>query len=355
MAAENAPDSRPLDRTTTRLPAAVLDKTAIRAQAHALGFSDVRFADARAGLPGERFRQFVAEGRHADMGWLATSEADRVDPRRIFPSVRSVVVLRLDYGAPTPVFPGPGFGRVASYAWGRDYHNLIGRRLKKLQHRLALVDPAVRTYASIDSRPVWERAWAEAAGIGYSAKNGCILTPSDGSFYFIATLLLTTDLEPDPPIAPRCGACTRCVAACPTDALPGDGSVDVPRCISYLTIEEKGPIPLDLRPKFGDWVFGCDACQEVCPHVSDTRPVVPPELRPHNAWLDLEQILAAEDDWLEAVTTGTPLRRAAPHRLKRNACIVLGNQRVGRGALHLAEQHSNEVVADAARWALGRL
>ena len=330
-------------------------KLAIRTEASSLGFVDVRFADAHAGLPGERFRQFVAAGRHAEMAWLATSAADRIDARRIFPSVRSVVVLRLDYGAAAPASPGPGFGRVASYAWGRDYHNLIGRRLKKLQHRLAALDPDLRTYASIDSRPVWERAWAEAAGIGYSAKNGCILTPSDGSYYFIATLLLTTELEPDPPIPARCGTCTRCLSACPTQALPGDGSVDVPRCISYLTIEEKGPIPLSLRPELGDWVFGCDVCQEVCPHVSGHRPPVPFELQPHNAWLDLQQLLEAPDDWLEAVTTGTPLRRAAPLRLKRNACLVLGNQGVGRAALHIAERHSDPVVAEAARWALDRV
>jgi len=327
----------------------------IRASARELGFGETRFADARAGLPAERFREFVEAGRHADMGWLATSERDRVDPRRIFPSVRTVVVLRLDYGGACPPSPGPGFGRVASYAWGRDYHNLLGRRLKKLQRQVALAAPGIRTYASIDSRPVWERAWAEAAGLGYAAKNGCILTPSDGSYYFIATLLLDVELEPDPPIAPRCGACTRCVVACPTLALPGDGIVDVPRCISYLTIEEKGAIPVALREALGDWVFGCDACQEVCPHVGAERPPVPPELQPHNAWLDLSVVLEADDDWLEAVTTGTPLRRAAPLRLKRNACLVLGNQRTGAPALEIALRHANPVIAEAARWALDRL
>ncbi len=330
-------------------------KAHLIAEARALGFVDVRVADALAGTPGERFRRFIEQGKHANMEWLATSEATRVDPRLVFPSVRSVVVLRMDYGGVAPPSPGPGYGRVASYAWGRDYHNLIGRKLKKLQARLAIAIPDVRTWATIDSRPVWERAWAEAAGIGYPAKNGCILTPSQGSYYFLATLLLNEPLEPDVRVGPKCGACTRCLTACPTAALPGDGSVDVPRCISYLTIEVNDAIPTALRPAMGSWVFGCDDCQEVCPHVGLQRPEVPVELQPHNAWLDLPQLLETEDDWLTAVTTGTPLRRAAPHRLKRNACIVLGNQREGRSALHIAERHTNPVVAEAARWALDRL
>ncbi len=324
---------------------------ALRQEATTLGFGDVRFADARAGTPAERFRAFIARGSHASMGWLADSEATRTDPARILPSVLSVAVLRLDYGGAVPPSPGPGFGRVASYAWGRDYHNVIGRKLRKLQSRLSLAFPDVRTYASIDSRPVWERAWAEAAGIGYAAKNGCVLTPSQGSYYFIATLLLTVAVEPNPRVPPKCGACKRCLVACPTEALPGDGSVDVPRCISYLTIEEPGPIPVDLRTKLGDWVFGCDVCQEVCPHVAEERLS---ELQPHNAWLDLVAVLHADDEWLTAVTTGTPLRRAAPIRLKRNACIVLGNQGFGRAALLRAREHPNEVVAEAAEWALGR-
>ncbi|MSP56143.1 MAG: tRNA epoxyqueuosine(34) reductase QueG [Myxococcales bacterium] len=347
--------------------------------ARSLGFADVRFADAGAApagagsavagsavagsagavagagpLPAERFQAFIAAGRHAGMDWLATSAGDRIDARRIFPSVRTVAVLRLDYGGVAPPCPGPGFGRVASYAWGRDYHNLIGRKLKKLQRRLAEAHPGVRTYASIDSRPVWERAWAEVAGLGYAAKNGCILTPSQGAYYFIATLLFTEVVEPDPPVPARCGACTRCLVACPTGALPGDGSLDAPRCISYLTIEEPGPIAEDMRAKIGSWVYGCDDCQEVCPHVGADRPLVPPELQPHNAWLDLSAVLMADDDWLTAVTTGTPLRRAAPLRLKRNAAIVLGNQGVGRAALEHAARHPNATVAEAASWALER-
>ncbi len=320
--------------------------------ARALGFADCRFADARTGLPAERFRAFVEANHHAAMGWLATSEGDRVDVHRIFPSVRSVAVLRMDYGGIVPPSPGPGFGRVASYAWGRDYHNLIGRRLRKLQNRMKESHPTVRTYTSIDSRPVWERAWAEAAGIGYAAKNGNILTPSQGAYYFIATVLLSEPIEPDVPVAARCGACTRCLPACPTAALPGDGSVTAERCISYLTIEEPRAIPVDLRAKLGSWVFGCDDCQEVCPHVGAEHPPVPPELQPHNAWLDLARILDAEDDWLTAVTTGTPLRRASPLRLKRNAAIVLGNQRVGRVSLESASHHRSALVAEAAEWAL---
>jgi len=144
-------------------------KAHLIAEARALGFVDVRVADALAGTPGERFRSFIEQGKHADMEWLATSEATRVDPRVVFPSVRSVVVLRMDYGGITPRSPGPGFGRVASYAWGRDYHNLIGRKLKKLQARLSIALPGVRTWATIDSRPVWERAWAEAAGADTAA------------------------------------------------------------------------------------------------------------------------------------------------------------------------------------------
>lgn len=330
----------------------------IREHARALGFNHARFA--RLGAPGiEAYDAFLSEGRHSTMSWMQASRPPRADPRLLLPGARSALVLGVDYAWPRPPDPGGLTGKVACYAWGRDYHNLIGKRLRKLQTRLSAEIPGFQAYAGVDSRPFIERAWAAEAGIGYVGKNACILIPSSGSYLFLAVMLTNQDLPPDGPLGDFCGRCRRCLDACPTQAFTAPGQLDARRCVSYLTIEHDGPIPEPLRPALGRWVFGCDDCQEVCPHnhapprsaEADFAP------RPDHAWLDLERVLRTPDPELSARFLGTPIRRACPARLKRNAAVVLGNlgDPAARPALEVALRHPVELVRSHAAWALERV
>lgn len=306
----------------------------------------------------EAYDHFLAAGYAGTMDWMARSRPPRAEPRLLLPDARAAVVLGTDYAWPRPPDPGGLTGKVASYAWGRDYHNLIGKRLRKLVFALKDRIPGFEAYAGVDSRPFVERAWAERAGLGYVGKNACVIVPSEGSYFFLAVMLVNVELEPDRVMGDFCGRCRRCLDACPTDAFVDAGRLDARRCVSYLTIEHDGPIPEALRPGLGRWVFGCDTCQEVCPHNHD--PVASAELdlapRPDHAWLDLPALLETPDDALVARFQGTPIRRAAPVRLKRNAAIVLGNlgDLAAAPALRRALAHESEVVAEAAAWALAR-
>jgi epoxyqueuosine reductase len=210
----------------------------------------------------------------------------------------------------------------------------------------------------VDAAPILERAWAGAAGLGFGGKNTVQFLPGRTSWLLLAVLFLDLDLAPDPPTAiDHCGSCRRCLEACPTGALVAERDLDSRRCISYWTIENRGTIPEGLRPAFGRWVFGCDACQEVCPH--DAAPPDPEEddFRPRHAWLDLAEILDTPDEALARRFEGTPIRRPGPPALKRNACVVLGNLR-DRSAIPVLERAArgpDALVAEHARWALGRL
>jgi epoxyqueuosine reductase len=330
-------------------------KSFLASESARLGFTRMRIASAAPPLDMARYDAFLAEDRHGEMGWLATGRDERADPSRLLPNVRSVAVFAFDYGSALPPDPGGLTGRVASYAWGRDYHNLVLKRLRNLQRRLNAEFPRLSHYASLDARPVFERAWADRAGLGWAAKNACQVIPGEGSYFFLATLLLSVELPPDPPLDDHCGRCQRCLDACPTAAFVAPGALDATRCISYLTIESDLPFPEALRPKVGRWLFGCDDCQESCPH---TRFGKPPhtDLLPRHAWIDLPSVLLANDTQLEVRFTGTPLRRAAGPRLRRNAAIVLGNlgDRAAIGVLDRVRGEAG-IVGEAARWALERL
>lgn len=331
----------------------------IREEAAALGFGRVRFASAE-GAPGlAAYDQFLAEERQGSMAWMVRGRAPRAEPRLLLPDARSAVVLGTDYAWPRPPDPGGLTGKVASYAWGRDYHNLIGKRLRRLVLRLQERVPGLRAYGGVDSRPLIERAWAERAGLGYIGKNACAIVPSEGSYFFLSVVLLNLEIEPDPPLGDFCGRCRRCLDGCPTDAFTAPGQLDARRCLSYLTIEHDGEIPEALRPALGRWVFGCDVCQELCPHNHRPVPSVEADLapRPEHAWLDLPTLLRTPDEALCARFAGSPIRRAAPIRLKRNAAVVLGNlgDPAARLPLEHALRHEHEVVRSHAAWALERL
>ena len=294
------------------------------------------------------------------MAWMVRSRPPRNNPRELLQSAKSVITLGMDYSHPRPPDPGGLTGKVSRYAWGRDYHNLISKSLRRLCRTIQEEYPSFEAYYGVDSRPFIERAWAEKSGLGFIGKNNMIIAPGDSSYFFLAMILTNLDLDPDPRIIKdHCGSCTRCLDICPTDAFHKAGQLDARKCISYLTIEHKGSIPTHLRPLVGRWLFGCDDCQTVCPHnhspsMSEQHDFKP---RPNHAWVDLSWLLTTSDQIVSDFFIGTPLRRAGPIRLKRNAAIVMGNLRnpEAEPSLSIASKHHHPLVREHADWALKML
>ncbi|WP_242394231.1 tRNA epoxyqueuosine(34) reductase QueG [Anaeromyxobacter oryzisoli] len=339
----------------------LLDTAAVKAIARRVGFSKCGVARAEPLDPAPLDRM-LALGGEADMAWLGAHRAERLDPARLLPGARSVVALALAYGAPARGRgdgPPPGTGEVARYARGRDYHAVMRRKLKELAAGIAEVDPGARVLATADVAPVMEKAWAQRAGIGWVGKNGCLITIEHGSWVVLATALVDRDLEPDAPHPMRCGTCEACLPACPTGAIPAPGLVDARRCISFWTIERRGPIPKDVAGELGSWMFGCDDCQTVCPWNRRGAEAADPGLapRPEQAALGIDDLLALGEEEYGRRFHGTALARARYDGLVRNALLAAGRSgdRRYRAAVeaHLGSPH--EGVREAARWAMGRL
>jgi epoxyqueuosine reductase len=337
----------------------------VRAAALALGFDvvGVARADEPLGIDHERYRAFVAEGRHGAMGYLAENvEARRrLDTADILEGARSVVCVGRRYGrARADEEQDPPLARaVARYARGQDYHVFLRKKLRRLAAFVRALGPGVRARVLSDLEPVLERAWAARAGIGFVGKNGLVITPGQGSYQLLGEVVTTADLVPDTPLTERCGACTRCLDACPTGAFTAPFVLDPRRCVAYWTIEQPEAPPEDLRPALGDHLFGCDDCQDVCPFNRAAPP--PPEktaqFRPLPRWgeLSLAALVAAPAERWEQIGGGSPLGRAGPTGLARNAALVAAN-RLARGAggddearaQALAAAHEDGVVREVA-------
>lgn len=336
-------------------------KAGLWQRASELGFH--RMGVARAGLldvEGQRLREWLAAGYHGGMGYMKDSAHVRVDPTHpdMLRSALSVVVLATAFARteePTGFFPG----RIARYAQGRDYHNILQKRARKLAKFLRADGFTARP--GVDQLPLFERAWAERSGVGFIGKNCCLIVPGLGSHVFLTLILTSAELPPDEPIKERCGSCTRCLDACPTQAFVESRRLDARRCISYLTIEERGVIAPELMEQVGSWMFGCDACQDVCPF-NRTKPLAPEQTSAFaqdaaRLSLPATDLLGMGEEAFAEFAQGSPLKRAGRAGLARNAAIVLGNSRQRRylPVLQAARTHDSELVRDAAAWAVEKL
>jgi len=303
----------------------------------------------------EAFAKWITAGHHGCMEYLERNQELRAKPQIRLDSVRTAMVLAMEYNHNRPPDPGGLTGKVAAYAWGRDYHNLIGKRLKKLKSSLR--ELGIENWGGVDTAPILERSWATEAGLGFNGKNNVQIIPAHGSYMFLAVLFLSAELPADPLLPDHCGTCSRCLDICPTNAFVKDRILDARRCIAYWTIEDKGPIPIALRSQFGRWFFGCDDCQNICPHNVAPPDSAEPDFAPRNAWIDLEEILAASPEALMERFIGTPLRRPGAEGLKRNACVVLGNMGLDAAIhpLRRAADGASDLVSEHARWALEQL
>lgn len=336
----------------------LLDSAFVKAAALRAGFHEVGVARAEPLDPGPLDR-VLASGWEADMAWLRTQRAERLDPSRLLPGVRSVVALALSYRDQEHPPTGPGHGEVARYARGRDYHAVMKKKLKALVAELAARDPAARCFASSDLAPTMEKAWAERAGLGWIGKNGCLITQRHGSWVLLATLLLDRELEPDAPHGERCGSCEACLPACPTGAIVEPGYVDSRRCLSFWTIERRGEIPAGMAARLGRHLFGCDDCQTCCPWNGAVELACDPELRPRDGQsaIPLESLLRLDRAEYARRFNGTSLARARFDGLVRNALLIAGGSGEPRWrplvAAWLLSPHDG--VRAAAAWAMARL
>ncbi len=340
----------------------------IRTQARALGFDvvGVARADEPLGVEHDRYAAFLARGMHGEMAFLADRPEARksLDCEDILIGARSVVCLGKTYARPDDGDGARGVAPlIARYARGRDYHNFVKKRLRRLAVFVRGLAKGAEARALCDTEPVLERAWAARAGLGFVGKNGLVITPGIGSYVMLGEVVTNLDLVPDTPMTERCGSCTRCLDACPTQAFPAPFVLDARRCISYLTIEASGAPAEDLREAAAEHLFGCDACQDVCPF-NKTAP--PPQERtrdfaPLDEWQSrgLHDLVTMDEATFDRVTLGTPLRRPKRAGLARNAALVAANRvRAGKGTdedegcLRAASAHDVPAVREIAAWGL---
>ena len=335
-------------------------KAAIRDKALALGFHAVGFAPATLGPEvRQRLAAFLAAGHHGSMGWLAERVPLRDEPRALWAEARSVVALGLSYAPahdPLAVLNQPERGAVSVYAQHRDYHTVVKGMLKHLAAFIASrFGPSVKVFT--DTAPVMEKPVAQQAGLGWQGKHTNLVSRAHGSWLFLGEVFTTLDLPPDAPEVDHCGSCTRCLVACPTNAFPAPYRLDATRCISYLTIEHPGPIPLAMRPAMGNRIYGCDDCLAVCPwnrfaHTAHAALQAPDAPAP-----PLAELAALDDAGFRTRFAGTPVKRTGRNRFVRNVLVAIGNS--GSPALRPAAQAQcndpDPVVAEAAQWAALRL
>ncbi|MBI3880175.1 MAG: tRNA epoxyqueuosine(34) reductase QueG [Verrucomicrobia bacterium] len=368
--------------------ARVVVKARLQQRARELGFDACRVTTAAAPADADHFHAWLADGRHGEMTWLARNADKRTDPQRVLPGARSIVCVAAaysadraesvvsgqwsvanndaarpprttDHGPRTTDHGQPTTGVVARYARFTDYHDVLAEKLKQLSNFISTLAPESRSLWYVDTGPLLERDLAQRAGLGFIGKHTNLISRGLGNWFFLAEILTTAELEPDAPEKNRCGTCARCLAACPTQCITAPFQLDARRCISYLTIELKGSIPVELRPLIGNRIYGCDDCLAVCPWNKFAREgaLMKPHARAEFLTPDLLELLALDNAGFKKKFAGTPMLRTKRRGLLRNVCVALGN--VGDAhalpALLKATSDAEPLVAEHARWAMEQI
>jgi len=330
------------------------------AYARELGFDSCRIAACAAPGHASEFRTWLREGAAGEMSYMEHGEEKRCDPQKVLPGARSIVVVALNYWqgeSATPKAFGAAEGRIARYAWGEDYHEVISHKLDKIDNFLRRFGGRQKLY--VDTGPILERDHAAQAGIGWHGKSTMLIDTQLGTWFFLGEILTTLELPPDPPQRDRCGTCERCIKACPTGAITAPHRLDARRCISYLTIELKSSIPVELRPLIGNRIFGCDDCLDACPwnRFAQASRETAFSARRSTTGMLLRDYLKLNDVEFRALFRNSPIKRIKRRGFLRNVCIALGN--VGGladlSALKGAASDPDELIAEHAAWAIERI
>lgn len=336
-------------------------KEELVALASELGFDICRVTASPAPAHAAEFRQWLADGRAGEMAWLERNQERRTDPNLVLPGVKTAVVLAMSYWNESPDAadrpPTAAQGRIARYAWGEDYHELIEKKLRTLDAWMVERGGTQKCY--VDTGPVLERDLAAQAGAGWQGKSTMLISPELGAWFFLAEILTTLDLPSDEPMPDRCGKCTRCITACPTGAITGPQRLDARRCISYLTIELKGSIPEEFRTQIGDRIYGCDECAAACPwnrFAQASRETAFAAREYVHGWT-LRDFLGLDEDGFRTLFRKSPIKRIKLRGFLRNVCVALGNVGTPEDlpALEQAVNHPEPLIAEHADWAKRRI
>ena len=329
-------------------------KTELVALSQSLGFELCRVARCTDPPHAGAFLDWLKQGKAGEMAWLERNQERRTQPQLVLPGARSVIALAMNYG---PGETPPNFPRIARYAWGEDYHDLIEDRLRQLDEFLKNQGGLQKCY--VDTGPVLERDFAAEAGLGWHGKSTMLIHPKLGLWFFLAEILTTLELEPDLQLSDRCGSCTRCIQQCPTGAITAPHQLDARRCISYLTIELKGSIPLEFRPLIGNRIYGCDDCLAACPwnRFAQVSSETAFAARPATTGMTLLDYLALSDHDFRALFRQSPIKRIKRRGFLRNVCVALGNTAGPEAlpALSLASQDPEPLIAEHAQWAIKQI
>lgn len=337
-------------------------KAAIRQRALELGFDDCRFTTAAPPASAAQLQSWLHAAKHGEMTWLARNAEKRIAPDRVLENAKSIISLAVSYHAANPKseIQNAKSGIVARYARYTDYHDLLAEKLKALTAFITgLSDAATRSLWYVDTGPILERDLAQRAGLGFVGKHTNLISRKLGNWIFLAEILTTLELEPDAPEKNRCGSCSRCINACPTRAITAPFQLDARLCISYLTIELKGSIPVELRPLIGNRIYGCDDCLATCPWNKFAREgsLMKPHARADLTAPDLLELLQLDDAGFKQKFAGTPMLRTKRRGVLRNVCVALGNvgDKTALPALQKAAGDSEPLIAEHARWAVTQI
>jgi epoxyqueuosine reductase len=336
----------------------------IAREAAALGFAACGVASAGEDpLRSARLEEWLGDGQHGSMEWMAARADHRRSPQGLWPDARSVIALGMSYAPahdPLALEGSDIHARISVYAQGKDYHDVVKKRLKALARWLVAEEPDAQVKVFVDTAPVMEKPLGEAAGIGWQGKHTNLVSPTHGSWLFLGAIYTTLELAPAEPHRDQCGSCRACMDACPTNAFPAPYRLDARRCISYLTIEHKGPVPEEFRAALGNRIYGCDDCLAVCPwnkFASEAQAIAEFLPRAELVAPRLGELLALDDAGFRALFSGSPIKRIGRDRFVRNCLYAAGNS--GNAALlpqvDALTADPDPVVAEAAQWALARL